>query len=195
MKHSLASAILCLLLAAGAHAQTNLEKNFQTPPQSAKAFTWWHWMNGNISKEGITADLEAMAKAGVGGVQAFNISIMSQGPVGYASDEWFDLTNHAIREAERLGIEFDLHNCPGWSSTGGFWITPELAGEQITWSQAYIKGGKKVDMVLPQPRKELDSYWDEVVINIRHRRTMLLWRISSSRPQLTERRPPLRTYP
>ena len=164
MKHSLTSAILCLLLAAGAHAQTSLEKNFQAPPQSAKAFTWWHWMNGNISKEGITADLEAMAKAGVGGVQAFNISIMSQGPVGYASDEWFEITNHAIREAERLGIEFDLHNCPGWSSTGGFWITPEQAGKQITWSQAYVKGGNKVDMVLPQPRKELGSYWDEVVI-------------------------------
>jgi len=164
MRTSIISILAALFFAAGAYAQNSLEEGFATPPQSAKAFTWWHWMNGNISKEGITADLEAMAKAGVGGVQAFNISIMSQGPVGYASDEWFDLTNHAIREAERLGIEFDIHNCPGWSSTGGFWITPELAGKQITWSQAYIKGGRQVDMVLPQPRKELDSYWDEVVI-------------------------------
>ena len=111
MRTSIISILAALFFAAGTYAQNSLEEGFATPPQSAKAFTWWHWMNGNISKEGITADLEAMAKAGVGGVQAFNISIMSQGPVGYASDEWFDLTNHAIREAERLGIEFDIHNC------------------------------------------------------------------------------------
>jgi len=153
-----------LLFCSTLSAQNDLEEGFINPPQSAKAFTWWHWMNGNVSKEGITADLEAMARAGVGGVQAFNISIMSPGPVGYASDEWYDVTNHAIREAERLGIEFDLHNCPGWSSTGGFWITPEQAGKQISWSLAYIKGGKEIDMILPHPRKELDSYWDEIVI-------------------------------
>ena len=164
MNRILMTLALAILSAAGVAAQTDLEKGFRNPPQSAKAFTWWHWMNGNVSKEGITADLEALANAGVGGVQAFNISIMNPGPVGYASDEWYDIMRHAIHEAERLGLEFDMHNCPGWSSTGGFWITPEQAGKQITWSQAYISGGKKIDMVLPQPRTELGSYWDEAVI-------------------------------
>lgn len=163
MKH-LFTMILALGLTFGAGAQNSLEKNFQNPPASAKPFTWWHWMNGNVSREGITADLEAMAAAGVGGVQAFNVDIVQAGPVGYASREWYELMNHAIRECQRLGLEFDMHNCPGWSSTGGFWITPEQAGKQISWSEAFVRGGGRIDMHLPQPTKELDSYWDEVVL-------------------------------
>ena len=155
------AALLALTLGAG--AQT-LESGFQNPPRSAKPYTWWHWMNGNISKAGVTADLEAMAKAGMGGVQAFNISIMTQGPVGYGSDEWYDITNHAIKECERLGLEFDMHNCPGWSSTGGAWITEEDAGKQVSWSYAFVKGGKKVDMTVKQPTKALDHYWDDVLL-------------------------------
>ena len=155
---------LVLCLAVAVWAQNNLERNFQNPPASARPYTWWHWMNGNASKEGITADLEAMAAAGVGGVQAFNINIMEKGPVDYASKEWYDLMNHAMRECQRLGLEFDMHNCPGWSSTGGFWITPEQAGKQLSWSEAYVSGGKKVDMVLPHPTGALDSYWDDIVI-------------------------------
>ena len=89
-------------------------------------------MNGNISKEGITADLEALAGGRSGRRQCFNISIMSRGSVDYGSDEWYELTNHAINEAKRLGLEFDMHNCPGWSSTGGKWITPDHAGKELT---------------------------------------------------------------
>ena len=155
---------MVLGMAISLEAQDQLEQAFRNPPSSAKPFTWWHWMNGHVSKEGITADLEAMAAAGVGGVQAFNVDILQPGPVGYASDQWYSLMNHAIRECRRLGLEFDMHNCPGWSSSGGFWITPEQAGKQVSWSEAFVKGGKKVDMMLPQPTKELDHYWDEVVI-------------------------------
>ena len=172
---------MLLMAVSGAFAQTyGLEEGFRTPPRSAKPYTWWHWMNGNISKEGVTADLEAMAAAGYGGVQCFNISIMTQGPVGYGSDEWYDITNHAIKECERLGLEFDMHNCPGWSSTGGMWITPEDAGKQVSWSYAFVKSvkpqpakkGRKakvepksgVDIVLRKPTEALDCYWDEAVI-------------------------------
>ena len=156
--------VFALCLALSAWAQGSLEQNFQNPPSSAKPWTWWHWMNGNASKEGITADLEAMAKAGVGGVQAFDISIMDKGPMDYGTKSFYDLMNHAMRECQRLGIEFDMHNSTGWSSTGGFWVTPEQAGKQLSWSEAYVRGGKTVDLVLPQPTKELDSYWDDVVI-------------------------------
>ena len=145
--------------------QPDLEALFKNPPRSAKAYTWWHWMNGNISKEGITKDLEAMQRAGIGGVQTFNISLMTEGKIpAYSTEEWFDATNHAIKEAERLGIEFTMHNAPGWSSTGGFWITPEHAMKQLSWSEAYVKGGQKVDIQLPQPPKTLDCYWDEALI-------------------------------
>ena len=121
-------------------------------------------MNGNITKAGIKADLEAMAAAGVGGVQCFNVGQMPRGPVDYASDEWYDLTNFAIRTADSLGMEFTMHNCPGWSSSGGFWITPEQAGKQLSWRTAYVVGGENVDMTLPMPLKTLDRYWDEAVL-------------------------------
>ena len=150
---------MVLGMAISLEAQDQLEQAFRNPPSSAKPFTWWHWMNGHVSKEGITADLEAMAAAGVGGVQAFNVDILQPGPVGYASDQWYSLMNHAIRECRRLGLEFDMHNCPGWSSSGGFWITPEQAGKQVSWSEAFVKGGKKVDMMLPQPTKDLGVLW------------------------------------
>ena len=153
-----------LLLLGACQAGPDLESNFKTPPVSAKPHTWWHWMNGNITKAGIKADLEAMAAAGVGGVQCFNVGQMPRGPVDYASDEWFELTNYAIRTADSLGMEFTMHNCPGWSSSGGFWITPEQAGKQLSYRTAYVVGGGKVEMDIPMPLKTLDRYWDEVLL-------------------------------
>ena len=152
------------LLAGACQSGPDLEADFKNPPVSAKPHTWWHWMNGNVTKAGIKADLEAMAAAGVGGVQCFNVGQMPRGPVDYATDEWYDLTNFAIRTADSLGMEFTMHNCPGWSSSGGFWITPEQAGKQLSWRTAYVLGGGKVEMDLPMPLKTLDRYWDEAVL-------------------------------
>ena len=85
-------------------------------------------MNGNVTKEGITQDLEAMARIGVGGVLNFDAgTLIPQGPVVYLGPEWLDLKAHAAREADRLGLDFTMHNCPGWSSSGGPWITPSSA--------------------------------------------------------------------
>ncbi len=70
-------------------ADESLQANFLNPPDSAKPQTWWHWMNGNVSKQGITADLEAMQRVGVGGFEAFHVTDgVPAGPVGYLSDEW-----------------------------------------------------------------------------------------------------------
>ena len=164
MKRILVSILAAGLAVAACERQASLEQHFREPPVSAKPHTWWHWMNGNVTKAGIKADLEAMAAAGVGGVQCFNVGQMSRGPVDYASPEWFELTNYAIRTADSLGMEFTMHNCPGWSSSGGFWITPEQAGKQLSWSYAYVSGGKQVEMDLPLPLKTLDRYWDEMLL-------------------------------
>lgn len=143
----------------------SLEDSFKNPPASAKPFTWWHWMNGNITKEGITLDLEAMQRVGVGGVQCFNVgSGIPKGPVDYLGKEWLELTRHAIREAGRLGLEFDMHNCPGWSSTGGPWITPEMSMQQVVWSETFVEGGKQVNVALPKPYSKLDYYRDTYVL-------------------------------
>ena len=96
-------------------ASDSLEKGFLHPPDSAKPQTWWHWMNGNISREGITADLEAMKRVGVGGAQIFNVDCgIPPGPVKFMSPEWIGMVKHAVSEADRLGLELCIHNCAGW---------------------------------------------------------------------------------
>ena len=145
--------------------ENDLEKNFRVPPSSAKPHTWWHWMNGNVTKEGITLDLEAMARVGVGGFQNFDAGTgIPKGPVQYLSPEWLELKNHAIKEAERLGLEFTMHNCPGWSSSGGPWITPERAMQEVTWSESFIEGGRRIVTQLAQPLKRLNHYKDIVTL-------------------------------
>ncbi len=143
----------------------SLEEDFLHPPVSAQPHTWWHWMNGHVTKEGITLDLEAMKKVGIGGFQNFFVgSGIPKGPVEYLSEEWLNLMKHTIAEADRLGLEFQMHNCPGWSSTGGPWITPELSMQQVVWSETFVEGGKEVKTALPQPFKRLNYYRDTFVL-------------------------------
>lgn len=142
-----------------------LEKDFTELSSSARPYTYWFWMNGNITKDGITKDLEAMHRIGVGGV--FNLeggTGIPKGAVTYLSPEWSELKAHAIKEAARLGIDYVMHNCPGWSSSGGPWITPEYSMQKLTWSEIEITGGNLVDTFLPQPATELGYYKDIAVL-------------------------------
>lgn len=145
--------------------QVDLEKSFLRPPDAARPHTWWHWMNGNISADGITRDLEAMRRVGIGGVQAFDVgSAIPKGPVVSLSPEWVRLMHHAASEAERLGLSLTLHNCPGWSSSGGPWVTPEMAMQQLVWSETFVTGGRRVEVTLPQPFAKLNYYSDAFVV-------------------------------
>ncbi|TWU28657.1 glycosyl hydrolase [Bythopirellula polymerisocia] len=147
------------------YASDALESGFTNPPSSAKARTWWHWINGNITKEGITADLEAMRQAGVQEAQIFNVNLGDpQGPAAYLSPEWLDLFKHAGLEAKRLGLELGFHNGAGWSSSGGPWITPEHAMQTLVSSQITHKGGKPFKARLPQPDTRLNFYKDIAVL-------------------------------
>lgn len=144
---------------------TIAKPSFVNPGTDYAPHTWWHWMNGNISKAGITLDLEAMSSIGLGGFQMFEVGTgIPKGPISYLSDEWLDLMKHTIKECKRLGLEFAMHNCPGWSSSGGPWITPELSMQQLTWSETTVKGGRRFNDVLPDPPKILDFYMDAAVI-------------------------------
>ncbi|WP_162052919.1 glycosyl hydrolase [Pontibacter pamirensis] len=171
LKNTSAAGLLTLITPAGIfqtlrqNRQTGLEESFITPSASARPHTWWHWMNGNVTKEGITLDLEAMERIGVGGFQNFDAGTgIVEGPVKYLSPEWLELKTHAIREADRLGLEFTMHNCPGWSSSGGPWITPELSMLQFTWSEESVRGGRRIKRTLPQPFTNLDHYRDVAVV-------------------------------
>lgn len=142
-----------------------LEKGFVHPPAGARPFTWWHWINGNVTKEGITRDLEAMAAVGLGGFQAFSAdSGIPSGPAEYLTPLWIDLMRHAAEEANRLELEFDMHNCMGWSSSGGSWITPELSMQQLVWSEQFIRGGEPLAVRLKEPFRRMNYYRDAYVI-------------------------------
>jgi hypothetical protein len=143
----------------------DLEAGFLHPPPSAHPYAYWFWMNGHVSREGITLDLEAMKEIGISGVFNFDAGTgIPKGPVEYFSNEWLELKKHAMQEAERLGLEFTMHNCPGFSASGGPWITPALAMQQVTWSETYAQGGKAVDLSLPKPNSKLNFYKDIAVL-------------------------------
>ena len=126
----MAGMLLSMVWVSLASGQYDLASGFLEPPASARPHTWWHWMSGNITKEGITADLESMARVGIGGAQIFNVgkpgsTAIPAGPIEYMTPEWLELVLHATREAVRVGIELCFHNCAGWTSSGGPWITPK----------------------------------------------------------------------
>lgn len=172
IKHSGATGLVALVTPSSVFysgpkqaAPSPLLESFRNPADAAKPQTWWHWMNGNVTKEGITLDLEAMQRIGIGGVQNFDAGTgIPKGPVEYLSPEWLELKKHAIREAQRLGLEFTMHNCPGWSSSGGPCITPEQSMKQLTWSELCVEGGRPINRKLPQPYTKLQHYRDVAVL-------------------------------
>lgn len=166
--------MLCGAVWAAARARSavgdSLAQGFRNPPPSARPHTWWHWINGNITKEGITADLEAMKQAGIGGAQIFNVDVgVPAGKVRFMSTAFRELIRHAAKEANRLGIELCVHNCAGWSSSGGPWVKPEHAMQALCWSETQVHGPARFSGVLPKPERILrygpgDYYRDIAVL-------------------------------
>ncbi len=142
----------------------SLEAGFLNPPASAKPRTWYHVMSGNMSREGITKDLESMAEVGIGGLLLFNVTQgIPLGDVKYDSPEHHALLTHAAAEAERLELSFGVHNCDGWSSSGGPWVTPELSMKMVAHRSIVVAGGR-VDTLLPQPTTREGFYRELAVI-------------------------------
>lgn len=139
-----------------------LAREFARPPASARPWVYWFWINGNISKSGITADLEAMKRVGIGGVLWMEVSGMAWAPDGLvtpASPQWHDCMQWAVRECERLGIEFDLSVDFGYGS-GGPHITPEFSMQKLYWSETEVEGGRQINLSLPKPvvEKKLSAW-------------------------------------
>jgi hypothetical protein len=149
----------------GAQAADSLEAGFQSPPDSAKPQTWWHWMNGNVTKEGITADLEAMKQIGLGGAEIFNADCgIPPGPVKFNSPEWHEMFTHAVREADRLGLQLEAHNCAGWSSSGGPWNVASNGMMRVVTCEIRVTGPTNFSGALPEPPEKLDYYRDIAVL-------------------------------
>ncbi len=134
-------------------SDTVFEDAFDNPPESTKPWVYWYWISDNISKEGITRDLETMAKVGIGEALIGNVVDPGNpwGKVKVLSEEWWSCVEHAIKEADRLGIKVGMFNGPGWSMSGGPWVQPEEAMRYLTSSEARVTGGKKIEIQLEQP--------------------------------------------
>ena len=124
---------LCISLAQS--PSDALERGFQNPPDSAKPRVWWHWMSGNVTKEGIKADLEWMKRAGIGGFQNFDAGLNTPQIVEkrlvYMTPEWKDAFKYAATLADQLGLEMAIAGSPGWSESGGPWVTAGAGDEEV----------------------------------------------------------------
>jgi hypothetical protein len=172
MKRIIAQTIFAVLLfattlpamAALGECPSALETGFRAPPASARPWVYWFPLDGNLSRAGITADLEAMARAGIGGVLYMETDQGApKGPARFGGPLWRELFQHICSEAHRLGLQVNMNNDAGWCGSGGPWITPELSMQHVVWSETKIAGPRRFDAALPQPKATKDYYRDIAV--------------------------------
>jgi len=149
----------CLALAPA--AADPLEQGFDQPPPEARPWVYWFWLNGNISSNGITADLEAMQRVGIGGVLIMEVDQgIPAGPADFMGPSWRALFQHVVGEARRLGLEVNMNNDAGWNGSGGPWIKPEQSMQKIVCSETNLSGPMRWEGALPQPETVAAFYRD-----------------------------------
>ena len=143
MKSLVVTVCLGSVLACGAFGAVPvdpLEAGFRDPPASARPITFWHWMNGCVTKEGITADLESYKRVGLAGTEQFLVggteAVLDDPSVAVLNDKWQELFRFAVSESARLGLEFGTHNSPGWSSSGFPTVPVEDSMQKLVFGEA-----------------------------------------------------------
>ena len=168
MKRLLTLMLLLGALAGGAAATPEageLARSFAAPPDSAKPWVYWFWSDGAITREGITADLEAMKRQGIAGVLIMEVDQgPPKGPARYMSPQWRELFKFMLTEARRLGIEVNMNNDAGWCGSGGPWVTPDKAMQKVVWTETFVNGPRRVEAPLAQPETVADFYQDIAVL-------------------------------
>jgi hypothetical protein len=144
-------------------AADSLAEGFRNPPQQAKPLIIWQWMNGCVSRAGITADLEAFKKAGLGGVQNEQIggplqALADDPSVQIGNENWRELMRFTMDECARLGLTFGTHNCPGWSSSAAPYVKAEDSMQKLVWTEVKASGPAKVSLKIEQPKA--DPKWN-----------------------------------
>src|SRR3982074_2872646 len=112
---ALLTAGLCWLPIHLTEAQSSaesLQREFLHPPDSARPRVWWHWMNGNITQEGIQLDLQWMHRVGIGSGQNFDASVGTPKLVDqrlvFMTPPWNEAFRHAVTLADQLGLEVGI---------------------------------------------------------------------------------------
>ncbi|QIK55680.1 DNA-binding protein [Dysgonomonas sp. HDW5B] len=161
---------ICLLFCLSlnlSYAQ-DLRQLWTSPPEESKSWVFWYWMQGAVSKEGITADIEAMKEVGIAGAYLMPIKGVPEKPfitpiVEQLSPLWWEMVKFAFEEADRVGVKLGFHICDGFALAGGPWITPELSMQKVVWSKANVKGGTITDLLLPQP-ENYQGYYKDIAV-------------------------------
>lgn len=159
--------VFSLMLACSSYAQDNkdaLMKGFIAPPNSAKPRVWWHWMNGNISKDGIQKDLDWMQSVGIGGFQNFDADLFTPvvvpKKVMFMDAVWKDAFKFTTELADKKGLEMAIAGSPGWSVTGGPWVEPKDGMKKYVWTEALVAGGKKQTIKLANLPNVIGKFQD-----------------------------------
>ena len=173
--HKLKSLPILLLSAlavtpAAAQQSQTLYQSFLNPDQSARPRVWWHWMNGNITKDGIRKDLTWMKRSGIAGFHVFDAGLSTpqivQKRLPYMTPEWKDAFHYAIALADSLGLEATIASAPGWSETGGPWVKDEDGMKKLVWRQQIVKGtGRTLRITLPSGFDITGPYKDYSYVN------------------------------
>ncbi len=138
---------------------------FMLPPKVYYPETWFHYIGGNVSKTGITADLEAIAASGISGIQLFHGQFGGPWPgvdqqITCLSPLWEDAVLHTAKECRRLGLRFTMQNCPGWAMSGGPWIEPSNAMRHLAWSRTDVTEQSPLPIDLPRPQPSNEPWRD-----------------------------------
>jgi hypothetical protein len=161
-------AAVALAVATGAVADP-LRDGFASPPDSARPRVWWHWMNGNVTQDGISKDLAWLKRVGIGGVQNFDANLATPQIVDkrlvYMTPEWKDSFRFAVRRADSLGLEFAIASSPGWSETGGPWVAPKDGLKKVVWSETLLTGGQRFSGRLAAPSTVSGPFQDLPVVD------------------------------
>ncbi|MGB8259165.1 MAG: glycosyl hydrolase [Terracidiphilus sp.] len=141
-----------------------LRSGFENPPDSARPQVWWHWMNGNITKEGIKLDLEWMHRVGISGFHNFDAALQTPQVVdkrlAYMTPEWKEAFKYAITLADQFGMKAGIAGSPGWSESGGPWVPPSQGMKKYVWSETQVEGGKPFTGKLAHPPANTGAFQD-----------------------------------
>lgn len=148
-------------------SNVNLRDRFNNPNEEAKPWTYWYWLHGAVSKEGITADLEAMKDIGLGGAYLMPIYGKNTGPkfdgkIQQLTPEFWEYVNYSIEEAYRLGLKLGMHICDGFALAGGPWISPSESMQKIVWADTIVNGGSINNLKLPIP-ESYKGYYEDIL--------------------------------
>jgi len=160
------------MLSCTAQPTDELKQAFQNPPETSKPGVYWYFMDGNLSMEEMTKDLESMKAVGINHVIFLEVGIgVPRGPIDFMSEKWQEHFVHAVRETERLGMRILLGAGPGWCGSGGPWVKAEESMKHLVFSEKKVSGGKKVNVQLPIPEQRSttwhtmkDPYYEDVAI-------------------------------